>query len=191
MTTTIAYQDWSDFLIRIGAVCGPAELHGMLCGSLCTGKVTDAASWASNAYAFLDLVEDTDDREVRGALEAFFEMAQAALKQEDYGLHLLLPDDAVPLPDRSGALAHWSQGFLHGFGSGGEGIALKLQEDAQEALRDIAQIAQLEQNEADEEDEALFVELVEYVRLAVFDIYAQLNVATAAAATGAAGDTMH
>lgn len=179
MTATISYQDWSDFLIRIGAVCGPAELHGMLCGSLCTGQVEGAGRWASDAYGFLDLVEDTNDNEVRGALEAFFEIAHATLQEQGYGLQLLLPDDAVPLPDRSGALARWCQGFLHGFGTGGEGIALKLHDDAQDALRDIAAIAQLEQNEASEEDETLFVELVEYVRLAVFDIYAQLNVSTA------------
>lgn len=180
MTLQISYQDWSDFLIRIGAVCGPSELHGMLCGSLCTGKVGDPGQWASSAYGFLDLLEDTDDREVRGALEAFFEMAQSTMKEQGYGLHLLLPDDAVPLPDRGGALARWCQGFLHGFGSGGEGIALKLEEDAQDALRDIAEIARLEQNEASEEDEQLYVELVEYVRLAVFDMYAQLNVSHSA-----------
>lgn len=164
--------------MRIGAVCGPAELHGMLCGSLCTGKAGGAEQWTSSAYPFLDLLEDTDDSQIRGALEAFFEMAHVALKEQGYGLQLLLPDDAVPLPDRSGALARWCQGFLHGFGSGGEGIALKLDDDEQEALRDIAQIAQLEQNEASEDDEQLYVELVEYVRLAIFAMYAQLNVAT-------------
>lgn len=189
MALQISYQDWSDFLIRIGAVCGPAELHGMLCGSLCVAASNDAGRWASSAYEFLDLLEDTDDREVRGALEAFYEMAQATLKEEGYALHLLLPDDAVPLPDRGDALAHWCQGFLHGFGCGGEGIALKLEEDAQDALRDIAQIAQLEQDEASEEDEQLFVELVEYVRLAVFDMYAQLNAGTAGAAQVGAGSS--
>lgn len=179
MTAEISYQDWSDFLIRIGAVCGPAELHGMLCGSLCTGQNPSAEQWASDAYRFLDLLEDTDDHEVRAALEAFLQMNFAKLKEEGYALRLLLPDDAVPLPDRSGALARWCQGFLHGFGLGGEGIALKLHEDAQDALRDIAQIAQLQQEEASEEDEAHFVELVEYVRLAIFDMYAQLNVIAA------------
>lgn len=193
MALQISYQDWSDFLIRIGAVCGPAELHGMLCGSLCAGTVDDARGWASGAYEFLDLLEDTDDGEVRGALEAFCQMAQNTLKEEGYALHMLLPDDAVPLPDRSAALARWCQGFLHGFGSGGEGIALKLEEDAQEALRDIAQIAQLEQNEASEEDEQLFVELVEYVRLAVFDMYAQMNAGSAETQAGVDGNanTMH
>lgn len=180
MTTTISYQDYSDFLIRIGAVCGPAELHGMLCGVLCTGQEQDASRWAADAYSFLDLLEDTNDNEVRSALEAFYQVTQTTLKEQTYALQLMLPDDAVPLPDRSAALARWCQGFLYGFGSGGEGIALKLHEDAQDALRDIAAIAQLEQNQASEEDEALFVDLVEYVRLAVFDIYAQLNVNVAA-----------
>lgn len=107
------------------------------------------------------------------------QLSLAKLKEQGYALRLLLPDDALPLPDRSAALARWCQGFLHGFGAGGEGIALKLHEDAQDALRDIAQIAQLQQDDDSDDDEPHFVDLVEYVRLALFDIYAQLNVAAA------------
>ena len=194
MTAAISYQDWSDFLIRIGAVCGPAELHGMLCGTLSTGKIEDASQWASSAYEFLDLLEDTNDQEVRGGLEAFFTMARTIMQDEAYALQLLLPDDAVPLADRSAALARWCQGFLHGFGSGGEGIALKLDEDAQDGLRDVAQISQLEPHQTSDDDEAHYVDLVEYVRLAMFDIYAQLNL-TAVDATaklsGSENKTMH
>jgi uncharacterized protein len=175
MALDISSQDWSDFLIRIGAVCGPAELHGMLCGSLCGGKLRDAEQWVAEAYEFLDLLSGTDEQEVHTALGALFDLVEASLKEQSYSLQLLLPDDAVPLPDRTAALATWCQGFLFGFGSTA-GLGESLDFDGKEALQDLAQIAQLEQNETSDADEALYAELVEYVRLAVFDIYAQINI---------------
>ena len=48
----------------------------------------------------------------------------------------------------------------------------------------------LAQQEVVEEDEQLYVELVEYVRLAVFDIYAQLRTEAEKDADDA-GKTMH
>jgi uncharacterized protein len=187
MTAEISFQDWSDFLIRNSAVCGPAELHGMLCGTLCSGESIESEAWVDKAFAFLDVLEGTDDQELRGALAAFFDLGSSALAEQTYTLQPLLPDDALPLTDRSGALADWCQGFLFGFGSV-EGIAEKLDEDAKDALQDFAHISQLDPAETTAEDEDLYVELVEYVRLAVFDMYAQLNPERA---SGDSSTTMH
>lgn len=181
MVASISYQDWSDFLYRIGAVCAPEELQGMLCGTLCGGLRPQDEVWIDTACRFMDLPADSGGDEVKGAMTALYELTLSALQSDTYDFRLLLPEDALPLPARSEALAGWCQGFLHGLGSAGDGVAQKLDDDGQGALRDVAQIAQVDPGADDaEENEVYFVELVEYARMAAFDIFAQLNSATKA-----------
>lgn len=181
MTQSISYQDWSDFLLRIGAICEPSELHGMAIGYICGQQALLASAWAAQASAFMDLIEDQGGVEISGALQGFYDINSSILASGDYQLQLLLPDDALPLATRIDSLAKWSQGFLHGLAIAEVGIAQRLDETAQESLRDIAEIAQasndLSGDESGEggEGEAMYSELVEFVRLAVFNIYAQLH----------------
>ncbi len=183
MTNAISYQDWSDYLLRIGAICEPAELQGMAIGYVCAEQAQQSAGqenkidWMTLAVEFMDLIEGQNEGDLTDALFALLENCTSALAADDYQLQLLLPDDALPLYRRVDCLAKWCSGFLHGLAAAGEGIAARLDETAKESLHDIANMAQAsnEPEADDESEEAYFVELVEYVRLAIFNLYGQLR----------------
>lgn len=175
-TLEINYEHWSDFLYRVSAVCSPAELQGMVSGTLCAGQRPDPEAWCSAAQAFMDIHPQVANAELTAALNALYELTLRTLQAHNYEFQLLLPDDAVPLSQRTQALTQWCQGYLHGLGGGGEGVAQGLDQDSQDALRDLAAITSLDTDTGEsEENEVYFAQLVEFVRLTVFNIYAQLN----------------
>jgi len=185
----ISYQDWSDFLLRVGAICSPAELHGVLCGIQCRGSVPD---WKQQVRAFMDLLDEDHGSSVDAALEAQYDLISGALMDGQYGLQLLLPEAELPLGDRAAALALWCQGFLQGFGEGGAELLARLDEDTREAIADLAQIAQLEEDcGAGEECEQNLLELVEYVRMTLFSVMAQLHPVSAPATLTQASAIRH
>lgn len=171
----ISYQDWSDFLLRVGAICSPAELHGLLCGIQSRGP---EENWRNHVREFMDLLDAEDLTSVDAALEAQYDLIGNALNEGQFDLQPLLPDDALPLTTRAEALAQWCQGFLHGLATKGEAVLLSLDEEAREALIDLAEIARLDDADAESEaGEQDLMELVEYVRMVLFSIVSQLRVA--------------
>lgn len=93
-----------------------------------------------------------------------------------FGFQPLLPLDNNPLQHRLEGLSLWTTGFLNGIGCAlnevqAEGL---LQND--ETIADLIEISQLDSEAEDsEENEALYVELVEFVRLAVLNLHEQLQ----------------
>ena len=171
----ISYQDWSDFLLRVGAICSPAELHGLLCGIQCRDSENN---WRDLVREFMDLLEDEDMTAVDTALEAQYELIGGALNEGQFNLQLLLPDDVLSLAARAEALAQWCQGFLHGLATHGEASLLLLDEDAREALIDLAEIARLDDDGVESETgEQDLMELIEYVRMTLFRTASQLRTA--------------
>jgi uncharacterized protein YgfB (UPF0149 family) len=169
----ISYQDWSDFLLRVGAICTPAELHGLLCGMQCRAPQSD---WKTRAREFMDLLEDADTAAVEAALEAQYDLINGALSEGQYSLQLLLPDDLLPVAVRAEGLALWCQGFLHGLATFGETVLLNLDDDAREALVDLAEIARLDESCGEsEESEQDLLALVEYARMTLFTVVSQLR----------------
>ncbi|MCW8926575.1 MAG: UPF0149 family protein, partial [Xanthomonadales bacterium] len=76
------------------------------------------------------------------------------------------------LEERTMALASWCSGFLAGLGSSGKDLTQALSEEANEALRDFHEISKavVADTRETEEEETAFVELVEYLRVAVLMI---------------------
>ena len=170
----ISYRDWCGFLERSGAVCGPAEMQGYLCGVLCNGQKVSRQDWLLAVLDFMD-IEGSAAPEAEGAMEAIFDLTQSALQDDSYGLELLLPTDDRPMSERASSLAAWVQGFLHGIATAGD-LTSQLDEEGESVLRDLSQIAQLdEEEEESEENEVSITELGEYVRCAVFNLYSQLQ----------------
>ena len=105
-----------------------------------------------------------------------YTITAAALQDESFDFHPLLPDDDTDIADRVEALADWCKGFLAGFAYasvGGNRASSALSEDSSEILKDFAAIAQagLEEREDEEESESSFMELVEYLRFATLNLF--------------------
>ncbi len=91
----------------------------------------------------------------------------------------LLPDDGDDVGQRTAALGHWCEGFLHGLVSAKHGDALKERlaaEPLSDIIKDMLQItrAGLDEESDDEENESAYVELVEYLRVAAQLCYEEL-----------------
>ena len=91
----------------------------------------------------------------------------------------MLPDDDDDVSVRTIALAHWSEGFLHGLVSAKHSDALKERlgaEPLSDIIRDMLQLtrAGLDSSADDEDNESAYAELVEYLRVAAQLCYEEL-----------------
>lgn len=172
MNNSVDYEYWHDFLYREGAVCAPSQLHGVICASVTTGD----ANWARSALEVLDIPGEDASTALHTAIEALREIVAKTLADDNYGLALLLPDDALSIAQRGDALAEWCQGYLYGMGQCGQSPAQPLGDEGKEALEDIARIAELDTDLEDSDaNDSDYVQLVEFVRIAVISIFNSLN----------------
>jgi hypothetical protein len=177
-------QALADDVAERGVPLAPARLHGAACGF---------AIFPGEYYPYYELA-DLLDPGLAGddpALERFVAAVREQLEAEDLAFTLLLPDDDAPIVDRLAALGLWCGGFLSAFGSGlglsalgaGPGMTyggdpadeggFALPDEIQEVVDDLAAIADVEPESAldadsdPEEAEAQFMELEEFVKVAV------------------------
>lgn len=172
----------------VGLTSNPAELQGMLCGRLSGGQRLTEQKVLALAVDLLD-VDEASVTPLRSDLLQLYKDTVAQLEDDSGVFALLLPDDDAPLPDRIETLAHWCQNYLSGLGQSGLSGDAPLTAEMSEAMRDLASIAMADSgavddqldpypDEIDEEDEASYFELVEYVRVAVTLIYAEIKLMT-------------
>lgn len=156
----------------------PSQVHGMICGILC-GKTNPATLWETF------IKEDPQSESAYTMLMALYHATAKELDEFLFDFQLIVPDDEEELPARAEALTLWSQGFLTGLKMAN--IPLKKREagEATEAINDITEIAKMNYEDvvASEEDEAAYIELIEYVRMAVILIYQDCHEEAAASST--------
>lgn len=166
-------NDSSQFqrLSQLLAPFDPAELHGLLCGLLCTRINLDHAQWLWHVRETLadgdELSPMTDE-----LLEQLLDEGIAQIGNLDEPITPMLPDDDIPLRQRVNALGTWCQGMLYGLGLGEIGQGDQFSAESQEFLKDVADIAQIgfATEEGDEADESAYVEVVEYLRVGLLMI---------------------
>ena len=106
----------------------------------------------------------------QSVLSQLFATTRAQFEAPEFGLELLLPDDAVALSDRTESLLAWCQGFLGGFGLAD--IQFELSEESSEALADMAKIAGTEVGLEDPDaDELALTEILEFIRVVAMILY--------------------
>ncbi|MFT4823507.1 MAG: yecA family protein [Halioglobus sp.] len=170
------FEELANHLLEQGLQSSPSDIHGCLCGLLAAGAAVEPELALSALIETLDL-------ELRGELAGqvmqLYTISAAALEDEEFDFHPLLPDDESDIETRALALAGWCQGFLSGFAlvSAGASSASEnaVSRDSAEVLKDFAAIAQAETDTEDREDEEAseenYFELVEYLRFATLNVY--------------------
>ena len=170
------FEYLNDQFLRLGAVNSVAELQGLICGKLAGGKVPPAEEWRQEGLRFMELL-DLQSGEGATLFDLLLERTKQSLDDGNFSFQPLLPDDRTVINRRVDELGMWCRGYLCGLGTAGLRKELLLSPDIAGALRDLAEIANitLEGDVESEENEVYWTELVEYVKVAVLNIYAELN----------------
>lgn len=178
----ITYAYLSQLLVPLQIILDPAELHGVLCGKFCGGADPSETEWLLEAVEELDFTQPPD-HDVRAALSALFQQTRREMALQEFEMQLLIPGDEDDIGHRVACLSHWCQGFLVGFGAAGKVGEAQLSPYAKEALEDLAAIGLvgLDQDDADamRAAENDFMEVVEYVRMAVAALFMEFGAAQA------------
>lgn len=160
-------------LEQADAFISPAEAHGLLSGCVCAGSRLSGKSLLEPILGF-GTKHAASGKKI---LMSLYHISSQQLYDADFTFQLLLPMDNASLLDRAKALKEWCQGFISGLGWAGIEPEQCQSEDVQSALLHISEIARLDIHNiiATEEDEKAFLEVVEYVRLAVMSIYMEFS----------------
>lgn len=159
-----------------------AEGHGCLCGALCTATDYTLERWLEELVPMQEEGQDEgqDERDiapdVEQPLRLLFADTLRALRGDEMEFEPFLPDDALPLEQRTAALSQWCQGFLYGFGTARVVGPGDLPATIDEVLRDVADIsrAEVDVGDAGEEEEQAYTEVVEYLRAGVQLVHDEL-----------------
>ena len=179
MDEKVAFDDLDVALRRCGASWDAAQSHGLLTGRLAVAGVPAGPDW------LLQVLEGTNEadalrQESQKMLDILYQGTYWQLSERLSEFTPLLPDDATDPEERTRALAHWCEGFLHGLVSSGNDEKLKERLGAEplaDIIRDMLQItrAAVDEESDAETNEAAYAEIVEYVRVAAQLAYEELS----------------
>ena len=115
--TDVNYLPLSSALQRIAVGISPAELHGQLCGLLCSRPNFQFSQWLDMSLPELIEAKGKGDALVGEAeilLQQLFMDTEADIQDQELSFQLFLLDDAENLVHRLDELAEWCSGFLLG-----------------------------------------------------------------------------
>jgi len=181
-----AFFDVHDELLEYDLAVHPAESHGAMCGTICSQHQSSFFDWCHTVLFEMDTGLTAErpgktalqrDPEQYTMLTLLHRAAVVQLADSDYGFQLFLPDDHADVADRSDALAAWCRGFLFGLTASGINQGIPFSTEINELIHDFSEISQLDFeniDESDESDAVAFEEVMEYVRVGVLFIWAEL-----------------
>lgn len=157
------FQELASALKKAGSDFHASQVHGLICGLICTTpKKFDNQIWKKRILGKKNKVAEN-------LLHQLLETTYHELTEFSLEFSLLLPDDETDINDRTEALGLWCQGFLTGFGQ----VENREKNDVGDAIHDLIEIANVSYGQipGNEEDEHAYIELAEYIRLAVLMIF--------------------
>lgn len=177
------YAEISAALQAAGSDDDAAEHHGTLCGLLCVDNSVDyAATFVPRDPAFVstDIAPDIAaiaPPDISPPLAALHRETLRQLRDPELSFRLLLPDDDRPLHLRMEALTGWCKGLLYGLGTAGFADFDRLPDEINEFMQDLIDITRTDPAAVaeDEEEESAYVEIVEYLRIGVLLLHAELQ----------------
>lgn len=179
MASEVDFDVLNEALRRAGASWNAAQAHGLMTGRLAI------AGLAAMPFCIGVLLENCDPanalrKECEALLIQSMQSTQQKLSERLSRFSPLLPDDDADTALRTEALAHWSEGFLHGLVSAQAEQKLKdrlAAEPVADIIKDMLQITRAEadpdEDDGSDEEEA-YVEIVEYLRVAAQLVYEEL-----------------
>jgi len=187
------YDELQQLLQFSDVDCSPAEMHGIFCGMLCTGQVDNENQWLPLLLQGLDIEADQLSKPIFTIMVQIFQTSQEQLHDITFDFHLLLPDDDEPLDKRAIALGQWCYGFLAGMGMTGVALPQDVSEDVQDILHRYYDISKMNYENIvfEEENEVDFMEVMEYVRMAVLMLYTELVLASDKHVAASGSGTIH
>lgn len=178
MEEKVGYDELESALRRCGASWDAAQTHGLLTGRLAIAGVAAGPEW------FLQVLEGTDEsnafrKECQTMLDTLYQATFWQLSERLSDFYPLLPDDDADAAQRTEAMAHWCEAFLHGLVSSEHDQALKdrlAAEPLSDIIKDMLQItrASIDEDSDEEDNEAAYAEIVEYIRVAAQLAYEEL-----------------
>ena len=174
-THSVAYNQLQTELSIVGLPLSAAEVHGVICGTICNQMKTGASP---DLHSLLTAGSDVSG-EALASLRDLLEDLLKEIVQKLYGnlgeFSLLLPDDEESLSFRLQALADWCRGFTIGLLSN-EAFAIdQLSSDSAEVARDIITVSEVEVEREGGGDEWDLAEVEEFVRVGVQLIFEELH----------------
>lgn len=181
-----SYRELTQALNKTALKLHSSQVHGLICGILC-GNPKSNAAWE-------ELVTGGKETpKTHELLQSLYDASAHQLEEFLFDFHLILPPDSQELPNRAEALTLWCQGFLSGLKLVQVQIVEREPGEVTEAINDIIEIAKMNYEEvvASEEDEAAYMELVEYIRMAVILIYQDIREAEAVKKSTSSSNHLH
>lgn len=153
-----------------------AEVHGVLCGLLCSASPDAEQVWL--AELFKEAAEgDLLVEECRRLLHRLYRDTRQAVESAGFAFSPLLPDDEQPIGVRAAAVVQWCQGFLYGIGLSGAPEGGAVSQQTREALRDIGEFTRMDLEglgDGNEEEEAL-MQVTEFLRVAAMLVHQEMG----------------
>ena len=165
------FSDLQNFFYELGVQVSPSMLHGFVSGRISCGPIgiDRLVEISIECLALSQEMASKDEGQFRDIILTFIK----EIKHTDCVFIPILPEEDIPLSERLIALGEWCGNYVSGFAEGLE-KECQLSDDANEALEDLASIARIS-IEFDEDGECDYIELVEYIRIAVQLIYIDVN----------------
>jgi uncharacterized protein YgfB (UPF0149 family) len=180
------YRELDQALSKTTLKLHASQAHGLICGILC-GNPDSSSAWE-------ELVTGGEDpTNTHEMLQNLYNSSKKQLDEFLFEFTLILPADSEELPMRAEALTLWCQGYLTGLKFVHIQIVDREPGEMTEAINDLVEIAKMNYEDvvASEEDEAAYVELVEYVRMAVILIYQDIHEESAKKQTAHSSSHLH
>ncbi len=151
-----------------------ADVHGMLCGRIAGGQHLEGTGFKQAMLESLGCEEEIIDNLLEPLLD-LYRYSSARFNDGLLAFQPLLPADDAELASRVSALGEWCQGFISGLGDSGLSNETPISDEVAATLEDFMAITQAGfDDDVAEEDERDFMELTEYVRVAVMLVHAEL-----------------
>lgn len=177
VASVVQYDALRESLTRAGCTLALPELHGSLCGVMCSGGESATQRWLEEGFA--EFADHADASEIAQTLQELELVTGEALASSDLRFEPLLPDEDAALDEQVQALALWCHGFLSGLAFGAPRAEALQQGELKEILADFAELSRagLTADDSQDRDQADFAlaELKEYVRVSVQIVFEELR----------------